>query len=123
MLCDRARIQARSDRPETMPFYLTRPPKGPGCHNGKWRAASNVQDNEGTSEASKKGKEGGQESNEGRQDGRFVECSAEGAVFLVNAAPKSKSLDATDCLAYRPQWLGHGALVSADRAPTRSAAH
>jgi hypothetical protein len=56
-------------------------------------AASNVQNNQGASEASKKGKEGGQESDEGRQEGRSVECSAERAIFLVNAAAEPKSLD------------------------------
>jgi hypothetical protein len=52
-------------------------PKGPRCHDSRWRTASNVQENKGTTEASKKGKEGGEEGEKGRQKGRYVECSTE----------------------------------------------
>jgi hypothetical protein len=63
--------------------YLTRMPKGPRCHDGQWRTTSNVQDNKGTAEASQKGKEGGKEGEEARQQGRYVECSTEVSVCHV----------------------------------------
>jgi hypothetical protein len=81
----------------------------------------NVQDNEGTAEASKKGKEGGKEGEEGRQKGRYVERSTKVSVRHVatlsaDAAPEPKSLGATDCLnGLTPlQWLRQPGDVHSD---------
>jgi hypothetical protein len=72
--------------------YLTRMPDGPRWYDGQLSTVSNVQENKGTAEASKKGKEGGKEGKEGRQKGRYVECSVEVSICHVDAAPEPKSL-------------------------------
>jgi hypothetical protein len=52
-------------------------PKGPRCHDGQWRTTSNVQDNKGTAEASKKGKEGGEEGvKKARKEDKKVDTSS-----------------------------------------------
>jgi hypothetical protein len=65
--------------------YLTRMPDGPRWYDGQLSTVSNVQENKGTAEASKKGKEGGKEGKEGRQKGRYVECSVEVSICHVDA--------------------------------------
>jgi hypothetical protein len=85
--------QARYWRSRTrITWDLTRPLRGPTLPLNR-RSASDVQDNEGTAEASKKGKEGGEEGEEGRQKGRYVECSTKVSlrhvdILTADAAPE-----------------------------------
>ena len=104
---------------------LTRPPRGPTLPLNR-RSASDVQDNEGTAEASKKGKEGGEEGEEGRQKGRYVECSTKVSLRHVtalsaDAAPEPKSLDATDRFAFCRCRLGRRVPLSAGRTRAQEA--
>lgn len=79
-----------SDRAQHVPRCgavdgLTCTTRGPRCVDLHRRAASNVKENKGSAEGSQKGKEGSEEGKERRQKGRYVERTAEVAVFNVRS--------------------------------------